>query len=311
METMPAESKDLESSALVAIAGLNVLQEGLVVRVPAAEVHVRRSEGGFCGVVQGDCIRRGCCSRDNIVNVQVPLQLCRDCVGGRLQMMLNGCSKQERAGNDTKRNPCKPEFLQVVSSDRWVSGVFQPQEASDVAVWGMEADLKEALLDVCCHGDSLETEAEEDAGQILEQDWTSVEAVVQAVVGSLRFRRPIVDDAQLGGSAARGNDRMVRQVVPAMCAVLGVRRVVLSVRGGELDDSSFELLVQDGIILLQRGWISTKTAKKCREAAFSERVIVRKVMVRLPRPSNFVATILKGDRLVEEILGHHVVRVVG
>ena len=35
----------------------------------------------------------------------------------------------------------KPEFLQVVCSDRWVSGVFQPQEASDVAVWGMEADL--------------------------------------------------------------------------------------------------------------------------------------------------------------------------
>ena len=74
-----------------------------------------------------------------------------------------------------------------------------------------------------------------------EEDWTSVEAVVQAVVGSLRFRRPIVDDAQLGGRAARGNDRMVRQVVPAMCAVLGVRGVVLSVRGGELDDSSFEL----------------------------------------------------------------------
>ena len=89
----------------------------------------------FCGVVQGDCIRRGC-SCDDIVNVQVPLQLCRDCVGGRLQMMLNGRSKQERAGNDTKGNACKPEFLQVVCSDRWVSGVVQPQEASDVVGLG-------------------------------------------------------------------------------------------------------------------------------------------------------------------------------
>ena len=89
---------------------------------------------------------------------------------------------------------------------------------------------------------------------------------------------------------------MVRQVVPAMCAVLGVRGVVLSFHGGELDDSSFELLLQKGIVLLQRGW---KTVKKGREAAFSERVIVRKVMVRLPRPSNFVATILKGDDLLK------------
>ena len=100
-------------------------------------------------------------------------------------------------------------------------------------------------------------------------------------------------------------------IVSLMCAVLGVRGVVLGVRGGELDDSSFELLLQNGIVLLQRGWIATKTAKYSREAAFSQGVIVRKVMVRLPRPSNFVATILKCDRFVEEILGHHVDRVVG
>ena len=95
---MPVNPEDFECHSLIAIAGLNVLQEGLVVQVPAAEVHVRRSEGGFCVAVQGDCIRRGRCSRDDIVNVQVPLQLCRDCLGGRLQMMLNGRSKQERAG---------------------------------------------------------------------------------------------------------------------------------------------------------------------------------------------------------------------
>ena len=60
--------------------------------------------------------------------------------------------------DDSKWYPHKAINLQIVLG-RWLSGIFEPQEPSDISICRLETYLQEGLFNICCQGNFMSPES--------------------------------------------------------------------------------------------------------------------------------------------------------
>ena len=65
------------------------------------------------------------------------------------QKIENGGTELKRTWDNSKREPCKAINLQIVLG-QWLSGIFKPQEPSDISICRLETYLQKGSFNICC-----------------------------------------------------------------------------------------------------------------------------------------------------------------